>query len=92
MTGTYNGQDWATHTMSLLLSNTYSLYGPALELAQEDSSGEALGQWVGEWFWVDVTYMGISDGDAVEATRNDMSRNEFDRIDWKSVASDLTTE
>lgn len=92
MADMYNGQDWATHTMSLLLNNTYSLYGNARELSQEDSSGESLGQWVGEWFWEDVTRLGTTDGGAVEGTRNAMSRNEFDRIDWKAVASDLTTE
>lgn len=92
MSVSYNGQDWATHTVSLLLSNTYSLYGTARELAQEDPTGAALGEWVGEWFWGDLGALDATDKGAVEGTRNDVSRNEFDKIDWKSVAEDLATE
>ena len=89
---TYNGQDWATHTMSLLLSNTYSLYFTAREMSQQDSTGETLGEWVSEWFWGDLKGMAATDKGAVEGTRNDMSRNDFGRIDWKSVSEDLAAE
>ena len=92
----YNGQDWATHTVSLLLNNTYSLYGEARELAQQDPTGAALGEWASEWFWGSLggpaSTLPESDKGAVEATRDDMSRNEFNKIDWKAVAEDLAAE
>ena len=78
--------------MSLLLSNTYSLHGEARELAQQDPTGAALGEWVGEWFWGNLGGLGATDRGAVEGTRNDMSRNEFNKIDWKAVADDLAAE
>jgi len=94
MTETYNGQDWATHTMSLLLENTYELYGEARELAQEDPTGASLGEWVGGWFWkeLDADVLPESARGAIEGTRNDLSRNEFDRIDWKDIAESLAAE
>lgn len=92
----YNGQDWATHTVSLLLCNTYSLYGEARGLAQEDLTGASLGEWVAEWFWGSLggpaSTLSDSDKQAIEATRDDMSRNDFNKIDWKSVAEDLAAE
>lgn len=36
--------------------------------------------------------LGHSVAGAVEGTRNDMSRNEFDRIDWKDIAKSLAAE
>jgi hypothetical protein len=92
MSELYNGQDWATHSVSLLLCNTFNLYGTARELAQEDASGASLGEWVGEWFWGDLRALDATDKGAVEGTRNDISRNDFNRIDWKSVAEDLAAE
>lgn len=88
----YNGQDWATHIVSLLLSNTYGLYFTGRELAQQDPTGATLGGWVGEWFWGDLGALSATDKGAVEGTRNDISRNDFDKIDWKSVAEDLAAE
>lgn len=90
----YNGQDWATHSVSLLLNNTFTVYGPARELAQDDPSGASLGEWVGEWFWGGSFFPTLPESDrgAIEATRNDISRNDFDKIDWKSVAEDLAAE
>ena len=93
--GMYNGQDWATHTVSLLLCNTYSLYGSARELAQEDATGAALGEWVSGWFWADTEeVIGLTDTDrqAIEGTRYNMSRGEFDKVDWRAVAEDLAAE
>src|SRR5690606_39824386 len=58
---TYNGQDWATHTMSLLLSNTYSLYFTAREMSQQDSTGETLGEWVSEGLWGDLKGMAATE-------------------------------
>lgn len=90
---TFNGQDWATHTMSLLLENTYELYGSALDYAKRDATGAALGEWVSGWFWdSDMDALGHSVAGAVSGTRNDMSRNEFDRIDWKDIAESLAAE
>lgn len=82
----FNGQDWATHTMSLLLENTYELYGEGRRLAQEDPTGESLGEWVATWFWSATTDQSIT------ATRDDMSRNEFREIDWKDIAASLAAE
>lgn len=92
MSLSYDGQDWATHTVSLLLCNTYDLYHTARGLAQEDPTGAALGNWVGEWFWGALDTFSATDKGAVEGTRNDMSRNEFDKINWQSVAEDLAAE
>jgi hypothetical protein len=90
---TFNGQDWATHTMSLLLENTYELYGEARELAQQDPTGESLGEWVAGWFWdSNLDALGHSVKGAVEGTRDDMSRNEFAKIDWKDIAETLAAE
>jgi hypothetical protein len=85
MAETYNGQDWATHTVSLLLENTYELYGEGRRLSQEDPTGESLGEWVATWFW-------SATDQAIVATRNDISRNEFDAIDWKDIAASLAAE
>lgn len=94
MTETFNGQDWATHTMSLLLENTYELYGEARELAQADPTGGALGTWVGEWFWGDLSGTALLESarGPIEGTRNGISRNDFLRIDWKDIAESLAAE
>lgn len=82
---TFNGQDWATHTMDLLLANTYELYSEGRRLSQEDPSGESLGAWVGSWFW-------SATDRAIVATRDGMSKNGFNEIDWKDIASSLAAE
>lgn len=92
MSELYNGQDWATHAVGLLLSNTAGLYHQGRALAQEDPSGASLGEWVGTWFWGDLGALSGTDRGAVEGTRNDISRNDFDKIDWKSIAEDLGDE
>jgi hypothetical protein len=89
----FNGQDWATHSMDLLLANTYELYGEARELAQQDPTGESLGAWVAGWFWdSNLDALGHSVAGAVSGTRDDMSRNEFREIDWKDIAASLAAE
>jgi hypothetical protein len=93
MNETYNGQDWATHSVSLLLENTYELYGEARSLAMEDPSGDALRDWVAGWFWDNgMESLGHSVAGAVRGTRHDISRNDFDRIDWKDIAETLAAE
>lgn len=89
----FNGQDWATHTMSLLLENTYELYGSALDYARRDATGVMLGEWVAGWFWdSNLDALGHNVAGAVEGTRDDMSRNEFAKIDWRIIAESLTAE
>lgn len=93
MSETFNGQDWATHTMSLLLENTYELYHDARNLAMADPSGDALRDWMTGWFWdSDMESLGHSVAGAVRGTRNNMSRNDFDRIDWKDISETLAAE
>lgn len=93
MAETYNGQNWATHTVSLLLENTYELYREARSLALEDPSGDSLREWMTGWFWdSDMEALGRSVAGAVRGTRNDISRNEFDAIDWKDIAASLAAE
>lgn len=82
---TFNGQDWATHTMELLLANTYELYGPGRSLSMEDPTGASLGEWVATWFWTSAEASTV-------ATRDDMSRNEFAKIDWRDIAASLAAE
>jgi hypothetical protein len=90
---TFNGQDWATHTVSLLLENTCELYDVARSLAMEDSSGDSLREWVTGWFWDnDMEALGHNVAGAVRGTRDDMSKNEFDQIDWKDIAASLAAE
>lgn len=88
------GPEWATHAVSLLLCNTYSLYGTALALARQDATGAALGKWVSEWFWGGSLLFELpgSDRGAVIGTRDGVAKNDFREIDWKSVAEDLGGE
>ena len=85
MSETFNGQDWATHSVSLLLENTYELYFEGRELAQRDETGATLRDWVAEWFWT-------STDEAVKGTRYQISRADFDRIDWQDIAASLAAE
>lgn len=92
MIETHNGQDWATHTVSLLLNNTYALYEEHRALALRDPSGAVLGEFFRSWFWSPLLPYAGSDRQAIDATRDDLSRNQVNAIDWKSVAEDLIGE
>lgn len=92
MADTYNGADWATHTVDLLLSNTYNLYGGARYLSLEDPSGDLLKDWLDRWFWADLSDYDRSDRYAIEATRDGISRSDYDEIDWAYIADSLAAD
>lgn len=84
-------ETWSTHQMRLNLSNLEDLYRVGRAFATEDPTGENLRDWISSWFWDGYQIPG-STRDAMLWLRDNMTRREWDEIDWESVAEDLGTE
>lgn len=89
----FNGyKNWQTFNVATLLDNIRPINEEARERFANQKDGTALAAWVNEWFWKIPSNLDQESQRTIFLVRKDMTRDEFDTVDWDELHSTIISD